>query len=120
VEDKDCEWSAAAFGMLGLQTALPAVHAAMVETGLLDWAAVADRMSVWPARIGRLTGPGRPLEVGAPANLVLYDPAASWVVDPAALASKSRNTPFAERRLPGSVVATFLRGRPTVLDGKPA
>ncbi|HEX2498101.1 MAG TPA: dihydroorotase [Actinomycetes bacterium] len=120
VEDKDCEWSAAAFGMLGLQTALPAVHAAMVETGLLDWAAVADRMSVWPARIGRLTGLGRPLEVGAPANLVLYDPAASWVVDPAALASKSRNTPFAGRRLPGSVVATFLRGRPTVLDGKPA
>ena len=118
VEDKDCEWSAAAFGMLGLQTALPAVHEAMVETGLLDWAGVADRMSVRPARIGRLTGHGRPLEVGAPANLVLYDPAASWVVDPATLASKSRNTPFAGRRLPGSVVATFLRGRPTVLDGK--
>jgi len=147
VEDKDCEWSAAAFGMLGLQTALPVVHQAMVETGLLDWAGVADRMSIRPARIGRLPGHGRltgdgglpgygglprsgeldrsdeldrQFEVGAPANLVLYDPAASWVVDAAALASKSRNTPFAGRRLPGSVVATFLRGRPTVLDGKPA
>jgi len=120
VEDKDCEWSAAAFGMLGLQTALPAVQEAMVETGLLDWAGIADRLSVRPARIGRLVGHGRPLEAGAPANIVLYDPAASWVVDPAALASKSRNTPFAGRRLPGSVVATFLGGRPTVLDGKAA
>jgi dihydroorotase len=120
VEDKDCEWSAAAFGMLGLQTALPAVQEAMVETGLLDWAGIADRLSVRPARIGRLLGHGRPLEAGAPANIVLYDPAASWVVDPAGLASKSRNTPFAGRRLPGSVVATFLRGRPTVLDGKAA
>jgi dihydroorotase len=120
VEDKDCEWSAAAFGMLGLQTALPAVQEAMVETGLLDWTGIADRLSVRPARIGRLLGHGRPLEAGAPANIVLYDPAASWVVDPAALASKSRNTPFAGRRLPGSVVATFLRGRPTVLDGKAA
>jgi dihydroorotase len=120
VEDKDCEWAAAAFGMLGLETALPVVHEAMVATGLLDWAGVADRMSVRPARIGRLAGHGQPLQAGAAANIVLYDPAAPWTVDPAALASKSRNTPFAGRQLPGSVVATFLRGRPTVLDGKPA
>ncbi len=120
VEDKDCEWAAAAFGMLGLQTALPVVHEAMVRTGLLDWAGVADRMSVRPARIGRLGGHGVSLAAGAVANVVLYDPAASWTVDPTALASKSRNTPFAGRQLPGSVVATFLRGQPTVLDGKPA
>ena len=120
VEDKDCEWAAAAFGMLGLETALPVVHEAMVATGLLDWAGVADRMSVRPARIGRLAGHGQPLQAGAPANVVLYDPAAPWTVDPAALASRSRNSPFAGRQLPGSVVATFLRGRPIVLDGKPA
>ena len=117
VEDKDCEWSAAAFGMIGLETALGVVAEAMVATGLLDWAGVADRMSVRPARIGRLTGHGRPIEVGEPANLVLVDPGRPWTVEPRGLASKSRNTPFAGHELPASVVATFLRGRPTVLEG---
>lgn len=120
VEDKDCEWAAAAPGMVGLETALSVVCAAMVETGLLDWAGVADRMSVAPARIGCLSGQGHPLEPGSPANIVLVDPAARWVVEPAALASRSRNTPYAGRELPARVVATFLRGRATVLDGKPA
>jgi dihydroorotase len=118
VEDKDCEWASAAFGMVGLETALAVVQVAMVDTGLLDWAGVADRMSTRPARIGRLAGHGQGIEVGAPANLVLHDPAAAWTVDPAVLASRSRNTPYAGRELPGRVVATFLRGRPTVLDGK--
>jgi len=49
---------------------------------------------------------------------VLVDPAARRTVDPFQLASRSRNTPYAGRTLPGAVVATFLRGRPTVLDGK--
>jgi dihydroorotase len=118
LEDKDCEWAAAAMGMLGLETALSVVQEAMVETGLLDWAGVADRMSSRPARIGLVDDHGRPLEVGAPANLVLVDPAARREIDPFALASRSRNTPYAGRTLPGAVVATFLRGRPTVLDGK--
>jgi dihydroorotase len=116
-EDKDCEWAAAAFGMTGLETALSVVQEAMVDTGLLDWAGVADRMSVRPARIGRLSGHGRGLEAGAPANLTLVDPAASWVVRAEAMATQGRNTPYAGRTLPGRVVATFLRGRATVLDG---
>jgi dihydroorotase len=120
LEDKETEWAAAAFGMTGLETALSVVAAAMVDTGLLDWAGVADRMSVRPARIGRLARHGQPLEPGSTANLVLVDPAARWTVDPANTASRSRNTPFAGRELPARVVATFLRGRPTVLDGKPA
>jgi dihydroorotase len=120
LEDKESEWAAAAFGMTGLETALPVVAEAMVATGLLDWAGVADRMSVRPAQIGRLTGQGQPLHPGSPANLVLIDPDAGWTIDPAQSASRSRNTPFAGRRLPARVVATFLRGRPTVLDGKPA
>jgi len=120
VEDKETEWAAAAFGMLGLETALPVVCEAMVETGLLDWAGVADRMSTRPARIGRLRDHGRPLAAGEPANLTLLDPASRHTVDPSALASESRNTPYAGRTLPGRVVATFLRGRPTVLDGKTA
>jgi dihydroorotase len=93
------------------------VQQAMVDTGLLDWHGVADRMSVRPARIGRLTGHGARLVAGGPANLTLYDPAApAEAVGPGA--SKSRNTPFAGMELPGRVVATFLRGAPTVLDGK--
>jgi dihydroorotase len=117
-EDKDCEWDAAAMGMLGLETALSVVQEAMVETGLLDWAGVADRMSVRPAAIGLLDSHGRPLEAGSPANLVLIDTEARRTIDPFALASRSRNTPFAGRELPGAVVATFLRGKATVLDGK--
>jgi dihydroorotase len=117
-EDKDCEWAAAAMGMLGLQTALAVVQQVMVDTGLLDWAGVADRMSTRPARIGRVDGHGRGLAVDSPANLTLYDPHAAWVVDRDSLASRSRNTPYRGRELPGSVYATFLRGRPTVLDGK--
>lgn len=116
-EDKDCEWAAAAFGMLGLETALSVVQHTMVDTGALDWAGVADRMSVAPARIGRVEGHGRPLAAGEPANLVLWDPSVTRRVDAADSVSLSRNTPYAGRELPGRVVATFLRGRPTVLDG---
>jgi dihydroorotase len=117
-EDKDCEWAAAAFGMLGLETSLSVVQETMVDTGLLTWAGVADRMSYAPARIGRVTDHGRPLEDGAPANVVLYDPSVRHVVEAADSVSLSRNTPYAGMELPGRVVATFLRGRATVLDAK--
>jgi dihydroorotase len=116
-EDKESEWGAALPGMLGLQTALSVVIETMVLAGRLDWRGVASRMSEAPARIGSLAGPGRSVAVGEPANLVLVDPDARWTVEPAALASKSRNTPFAGRTLPGRVRATFLRGRATTRDG---
>jgi dihydroorotase len=112
-EAKDCEWATAAFGMLGLETALSVVVATMVEPGLLDWAGVADRMSSAPARIGRLADQGRPLAVGEPANLVLIDPAGHRTVVAAESRSKSRNNPYAGRDLPGTVIATYLRGRQT-------
>ncbi|SDC19833.1 dihydroorotase [Sanguibacter gelidistatuariae] len=122
-EDKDCEWSAAAFGMTGLETALSVVQQTMVDSGRMTWADVARVLSTAPAQIGRITdGPrpqGRPLEVGEPANIVLVDPAAVRVVVPAEQATASGNSPFGGRELPGQVVATFLRGRATVLDGVP-
>lgn len=117
LEDKETEWGAALPGMLGLQTALAVVIESMVVPGRLDWRGVADRMSLAPARIGALAGHGRPIAVGEPANLVLVDPQARWTVTRGGLASKSRNTPYDGRTLPGRVVATFLRGRATVLDG---
>jgi len=117
-EDKDCEWGAAAMGMVGLETALSVVQHTMVDTGLTDWAGIADRMSFRPAAIGRLEGHGRPIAAGEPANLTLVDPAYRGAVDPAGFASRSRNTPYEGRELPGRVTHTFLRGRATVVDGK--
>lgn len=117
-EAKDCEWSAASFGMVGLEQALAVVIETMVGPGLLDWAGVADRMSSAPARIGRRPGQGRPIAVGEPANLVLVDPAARGIVDAGATASRSRNNPYAGADLPAPVVATFLRGRATFRDGQ--
>ncbi|MRK01539.1 dihydroorotase [Aeromicrobium sp. S22] len=116
MEDKECEWSAAAFGMLGLETALSVVQQTMVDTGRLTWEQVATAMSTKPAEIGRVANQGRPLAVGEPANLVLVDPDASRTIDPRDTASLSRNNPYAGLTLPGEVVATFLRGRPTVQD----
>jgi dihydroorotase len=114
--DKDHAFADAAFGMLGLQTALGVVIETMVRSGLLDWSGVADRMSVRPAAIGRLPHQGRPIAVGQPANLTLVDDTASWVVQPAKLASLSANTPFGGHELPGVVRATILAGRLTVRD----
>lgn len=116
-QDKDCEWSAAAFGMTGLETALSVVQHVMVDDGPFGWADVARVLSVTPAAIGGVTDHGRPLEAGEPASLVLVDPAARTVVDPAAQATASRNSPFAGRELPGAVRWTFLRGHATLADG---
>ncbi|HYP44147.1 MAG TPA: dihydroorotase [Propionibacteriaceae bacterium] len=111
--DKEHAFADAAFGMLGLETALGVVLEAMVQPGRLSWSQVAQRMSVAPARIARLSDQGRPLRPGEPANLTLVDPAARGVVDRNASASLSRNNPWHGRDLPDPVVATFWRGRPT-------
>ncbi len=116
-EDKDCEWAAAAFGMLGLQTAFSIAVQTMVESGLLDWRGLADRMSVRPARIAALANQGCEISVGAVANLCVVDPAAQWVVDPSGLASRSQNTPYAGMSMPGQVVHVLYSGEPTVLEG---
>ena len=117
-EHKDCEWGAAAMGMLGLETAFGVAVETMVESGLLDWRGLADRMSTRPARIGGVREQGHALQVGAVANIALVDPAARVTVDPHALASKSRNTPYAGRTLPGRVVHVLSAGTPTVIDGQ--
>jgi len=116
LQDKETEWDNAKPGMLGLQTALSVVIDTMVRTELLDWRGVARVMSENPAAIGGLADHGRPISEGEPANLLLLDPSASWTVHGEQLASLSGNTPFEGMSLPGRVVATFLRGRPTVLN----
>lgn len=109
--------------MTGLETALSVVQQTMVDTGRMTWADVARVLSTAPARIGRIDEgarpQGRPLEVGEPANVVLVDPSATRVVVPAEQATASANSPFGGHELPGAVVATFLRGRATVFEGRP-
>ena len=117
-QDKDCEWSAARPGMLGLQTALSVVAATMVRPGLLDWRGVARVMSERPARIGGATDQGRPIAVGQPATLVLVDHDATWTVRGTQLASLAANTPYEGMELPARVVTTLLRGEVTTEDGK--
>jgi dihydroorotase len=114
LEDKECEWAYARPGMLGLETALSVLLSVLGER----WDLIAERMSRTPARIARLVEHGRDPAPGVPANLTLVDPAARRTVDPGGLASRSRNTPYAGMNLPGRIVATFLAGEPTVLDGK--
>ncbi|HZY01407.1 MAG TPA: dihydroorotase [Dermatophilaceae bacterium] len=116
--DKEHTFINAAFGVLGLETALSVVSDVMVGSGLLDWAGVAQVMSVGPARIAGLTGHGRPIAVGEPANLTLVDPSATVTVDRDASVSLSRNNPWHGRRLTGAVHATILHGLPTVLKGE--
>jgi dihydroorotase len=111
--DKDHAFVDAAFGMLGLETALGVVVETMVRPGALGWADVAVRMSSVPAHIARLHDQGRPLRVGEPANLVLVDPERRAVVDREASESLSRNNPFHGRELPDPVVATWWAGRRT-------
>jgi dihydroorotase len=119
-EDKEREFDLAPCGMLNLETALGVVIAELVDAAIMDWTRLVEAMSTAPARARTLNGHGGPIAPGAPANLVLFDPAATWTVEPAKLASKSRNTPFAGRTLKGKVVHTMLRGRFTVREGRDA
>lgn len=117
-EAKDCEWSAAAFGMLGLESALSVVQETLVETGMLDWDDVARVISTAPARIGRVTGQGILPAVGAPAHITLLDPAARVPFTTDRISSKSTNSPYLGETLPGQVRWTFFGGRATVIDGE--
>jgi dihydroorotase len=114
-EDKEVPFDQAPPGMLGLETSL----ALALDELDLPIERVLALLSWQPARIAGLTGRhGGPITEGAPANLCVIDPRLTWVVDPAALASRSRNTPYAGRRLTGKVRHTVLRGEPVVVGGE--
>ena len=110
-ETKECEWQVASFGMLGLETALSIVNKTMVQTGLMDWQQVADRLSYTPARIGRYADHGQQIGIGARAHLTVINPTEVFRVDRDLVASRSRNTPFHGMELPGRVVATLFNGK---------
>ncbi len=118
VEAKECEWETAAFGMVGLESALSVVQASVVDTGMLDWADIARVFSKTPAAIGRLDGYARGIVVGAAASFTLYDPSVSRVFDATHLRGRGTNSPYLSMTLPGRVLTTLHRGRATVLDGE--
>ena len=114
-EAKEAPFDQAPPGMLGLETALAL---ALTELDLAPQRILA-LLSWQPAAIAGLTGEhGGPVVEGARANLCVVDPTAAWAVDPAALASRSRNTPYANRKLHGRVRHTVLRGEPVVIDAE--
>ena len=117
-EDKDCEWQAAAFGMVGLETSLSVVIKTMVESKLMSWSDLVDRMSVKPAQIAGYENQGQTISKLSPANLILIDPAASWQVERDKLKSKSKNTPFDQMTLPGVISDVIYNGKIVLSSGK--
>ena len=111
--DKEHAFAEAAFGMLGLETALAVVVETMINTGRFGWRELARRMSIVPAHIARLPEQGRTLDVGQPGNVTLVDPTARATIDRDSSASLSRNNPWHGRDLPDPVVATVWAGRIT-------
>ena len=117
IESKDCEWSAAAFGMLGLETAASIAQEVLIESGKSSWLRLAEVLSIAPARIGGDTNQGQIIQSGSVANIVLIDPKARRKVV-ADSASKSKNSPYIGLELPGKVVHTIFKGYFTVRDSK--
>jgi dihydroorotase len=105
---KEAAFDDAPFGVVGLETALGVAITELVEPGLLSLPALVHRLATRPAEIAGL--PAGTLRRGAPADLVVFAPEETWVVDPAAFFSKSRNTPFAGRTLRGRVRWTLVGG----------
>lgn len=117
IENKDCEWSDAAFGMVGLESALSIVNMTMVQSGLMSWNDVARVMSTAPAHIGGVANTAGTLEVGRPADLVFVDERVLRSFGVEDLAGLSKNSPFLGLELPGKVVHTMRHGYFTVRDG---
>lgn len=113
--DKELSLDQAPPGMLGLETAL-GVALGVLDVDLVHLVRI---MSIQPAQIAGIADRhGRDVEVGAPANMVVFDPNITWQVSPDSLASKSRNTPYVGMTLRGKVRHTFFNGAATVLDGE--
>jgi dihydroorotase len=107
-DEKEQAFEDAPFGLVGLETALGVAWTELVIAGHLDAASLIHRMSVAPARAFNLRG--GTLATGSDADVTVFDPAHQWIVDPASFLSRSRNTPFAGRRLIGAPVMTIVGG----------
>jgi dihydroorotase len=106
---KEREFDQAPNGIIGLETALGLAVTELVEPGVLTFCDLINRMSTMPARIFKL--PGGTLAAGAPADVTVTDPRATWIVEPSQFYSRSRNTPFGGRHLTGRAELTIVRGQ---------
>ena len=116
-EDKDCEWQAAAFGMVGLETALSVLVKTMIETKMMSWNDLIDRMSIAPARIAGYSTQGQLIAEKNYANFTVIDKDKSWIVNREKLQSQSKNTPFNGYELPAVVTDVFHNGVQVLKDG---
>lgn len=116
-EDKDCEWQAAAFGMVGLETALSVLVKTMIETKMMSWNDLIDRMSIAPARIAGYSTQGQLIAEKNHANFTIIDTDRSWIVNRDKLQSQSKNTPFNGYELPVVVTDVFHNGVQVLKDG---
>ncbi len=107
--DKKCSFETAAFGISGLETAFASVMS-LYHEGKIDLITLLSKLTIEPANIIHQKDLGM-LEVGAPADITIFDPNAEWIVDPLAFASRGRNTPLAGKTLKGRVMATIYGGR---------
>jgi dihydroorotase len=114
-EAKDCEWQAAAFGMLGLEIAASVAQDVLIDSGASNWQRLAEVLSHNPARIGSLDEQGQEIAAGSIANITLIDPSVKREISTSH--SKSSNNPYRGLTLPGAVVHTIYRGYPTLADG---
>ncbi|WP_084821215.1 MULTISPECIES: dihydroorotase [unclassified Leucobacter] len=117
-EAKESEWDVAAFGMVGLESALPIALLTLIREGHASWAELERMLSQKPAEIGRLEGHPAELAVGQPADLVLVDPTGSSAFGVDDLRGRSTNSPFLGMELPGRVHTTIRRGYLTLDDGR--
>ena len=117
-EDKDCEWQAAAFGMVGLETALSVVVKTMIETKMMSWNDLIDRMSIAPAKIAGYPTQGQLIAEKNYANLTIIETDRSWIVNREKLQSQSKNTPFNGYELPAVVTDVFHNGVQVLNDGQ--
>jgi dihydroorotase len=119
IEDKEQEFDQAPPGTTGLETALAVVVTELVRPGLLSLTDAIRRLSSEPARILGADEHGGPVSPGRPANLVVFDPDAEWVVGDAPRWSMAANSAFTGRTLRSRAVHTLLRGQFTLRKGEP-
>jgi dihydroorotase len=117
-ELKDQEWEHAPCGMLGLETAFAVLNTELIREGIIDPLTAIARLTTGPASVRDVGGHGGAIAPNRPAHLTVLDPEDVWTVDALKLHSRSRNSPYAGRRLVGRPVHTLLRGRFTLRDGR--
>ncbi|MGK3993393.1 dihydroorotase [Sorangium sp. So ce1024] len=115
--EKDCEFAEASPGLIGLELVVP-VLLDLVRQGALPLGRLVDALTRAPARVARLEAPT--IKAGARAELCLVDPNLSFVLDPARLRSKSKNTPLLGKQLTGRVKMTLAAGRVVFVDSEEA